>query len=66
MTEQYGSDDWESNFPRTFKVSGSETNERSLSLGGGRWIELYTGKNANGNPFARYELEEDACRDYSG
>lgn len=63
VTELYGADDWESNFPRTFSVSGTETRERSLTISGGRWIELYAGENTDGDPFARYYVEEDACRD---
>lgn len=65
VTLQYGSDTWESNFPETMKISGSETFQRSMSTRGGRWIELYSGKKVKGEPFARYTIGENACRNYS-
>ena len=66
VTESYGSDSWETNFPRTLKVSTIETHKRSLTIRGGRWIELYLGKDTSGEPWARYTVSEDACRDYGG
>jgi hypothetical protein len=64
VTETYGSEHWETNFPRTLRVSATETHTRSLT--GGRWIALYLGKDTSGEPWARYDVPEDACKDYGG
>ena len=65
VTERIGADTWESDFPRTLKITGTETHSRELRVKNGRWIELYLGKKVKGEPWSRYEVTENACRGYS-
>jgi hypothetical protein len=64
VTERIGADTWESDFPRTLKITGTETHSRELMVKNGRWIELYLGKKVKGEPWSKFEVPEKACQGY--